>query len=514
MTDGTMDIKLRKIQDELISLKLDDSLLFLNHLLGVSRGFTTDTVLGSFIDEADPPILPHIIHFLAKQLLINASNLGVRTMNWEEFRRLSETCIELDDPIQHDPNWKQADPSGFLERMMAQQITPQRRNLIQKYGLALGLFRDVGHVDWPKSYDLRSDIESELQIPLEQFMGMGHVTFALRTAKHQKKECIGTFTPMMLAEAFRQGIEFCVPEVWTPYLDRVSCTRDEFRKESADPIFTVQSPTFEQFGFNPLRRFPIINLGESRYLAVDPELVVERVTLGLFYDLFERDRTKFSERFGYAFEQFIGQLLGSVLPTDRLWSAAEWEKTSGQPKRQSLKLGDWAYIGDSCTVLIECKSLRPSLELTTYGSDRSLVDMNKRVVEALEQLIGHTQGIKEGKWEHSGLSVAPTVGVIVTYGKFFTVNGPFARKRIKEAISLRGMTPIPFVVLSLDELDTALRLVENGHPFDTLIESLASDEHSFDPLRKYHEELQEHAVSSFTASKGKNFMERVLRHEQ
>lgn len=509
-----MDDKLREIQDELASLKLDDSLLFLNHLLGVARGFTTDPVLGPVINKAYPPVLPHVIHFLAKQLLLHASNLGVGTMNWGRFRCLSGMCVNLDDPIQHDPNWKHADPSGFFERMLAQQITPQRRNLIQKYGLALGLFRDVGPVDWPKPYDVRADMEAELRIPLEQFMGMGHVTFALRTAKHQNNECIGTFKPMMLAEAFRKGIEFCVPEVWTPYLDRVSCTRDEFREISAAPIYNVQSHLFEQFGFNPLRRFPIINLGESRYLAVDPELVVERVTLGLFYDLFERDRTQFSERFGYAFEQFIGQLLGSVCPSDRLWSAAEWERTTGQSKRQSLKLGDWAYVGDSCTVLLECKSLRPTLELTTYGSDRSLVDLTRRVAAALEQLIGHTQGINDGKWEQSGLSKAPTVGVIVTYGKFYTVNGPFARKCIRKSIIDSGKIAIPFIVLSLDELDTALRLVETGHSFDTLIQSLASDEDSFDPLHKYHEELRERAVSSFTFAKGEEFMERVIRRSK
>jgi len=506
-----MDIKLRDIQEYLSTFKLDQSLLFLNHMLGVSRGFTADPLLGPVIEEAHPPVLPHVIHFLAKQLLLHASNLGVHRMNWEAFRRLSGMCIDLGDPIQLDPEWQHADPSGFIERMLAQQVAPRRGNPIQKYGLALGLFRDVGSVDWPKPYDLRADMESELRIPLEQFMGMGHVTFALRAAKHQNSECIGSFTPMMLAEAFRQGIEFCVPEVWTPYLDRVSCTRDEFRAISVDPLYAVQGLHFEQFGFNPLRRFPIINLGESRYLAVDPELIVERVTLGLFYDLFERDRVRFSERFGYAFEQFVGQLLGSVCPAQRLWSAAQWGKANGQSKRQSLKLGDWAYIGDSCTVLLECKSLRPSIELTTYGSDRSLVDLNERVAAAVEQLIKHSEGISDGKWEQAGLRSALTVGVIVTYGKFFSINGPFSRRRIREAISDKKLATIPFVVLSLDELDTVVRLVETGHSFDLLIQSLASDESSFDPLHKHHEELRERSVSSFTYSRGVEFMGRVVR---
>jgi hypothetical protein len=70
---------------------------------------------------------------------------------------------------------------------------------------------------------------------------------------------------------------------------------------------------------------------------------------------------------------------------------------------------------------------------------------------------------------------------------------------------------MPFVVLSLDELDTAIRLVEMGHPFDTLMQSLASDDDSFDPLHTYRGELHERAVSSFTYAKGNEFMENILR---
>jgi len=148
---------LRQIREAVGRLKLDDSLLFLNHLLGLARRYTTDPVLGPVVSKASPPVFPHIVHFLAKQLLLHASNLGARPMTWDQFQRFSSLCIELDDPIQHDPNWKHADPTPFFVRVFAQQLSPQRRNMLQKYGLALGLFRDVGVVEWPRRYDLRAD---------------------------------------------------------------------------------------------------------------------------------------------------------------------------------------------------------------------------------------------------------------------------------------------------------------------------------------------------------------------
>ncbi|MAT73442.1 MAG: hypothetical protein CMJ58_28495 [Planctomycetaceae bacterium] len=501
--------QLQRIRAVTSRLKLDDSLLFLNHVLGVRRGFASDPELEPLIRGAHPPVLPHIVHFLAKQLLLNASNFGTTTLGWDQFQRLMGLCIDLDDPIQHDPNWKHADPSGFFERLLSQQINPQNRNILQKYGLALGLFRDVGIIEWPKPYDLRSEIEGELGMAVESFMQLGQVTFSLRTASLKGNKCIGTFTSMILAEAFQQGIQCCVPELWTPFLQRVSCDREQFRHVSHEEFYFVEDDLFQQFGLNPLRRFPITRLGHDRYLAVDPELIVERVAFGLFYDLFERNGTRFSNQFGYAFDQFVGQLLNSACPTERLWSAAEWEKSQKQRKPHSMKIGDWAYTGEDCTVLLECKSLRPTVELTTFGTDDSLAKVINRVASAIKQLIGHAASINEGKWEELGLCPRRMIGVVVTYGKFFTINGPFVRKRIHKILTDEGLEPIPFVVLSLEELDSVMRLVELGNGFDTLINRCATDEDSFDPLFKYRAELKQCAVSSSTFSRGDTFLKQI-----
>lgn len=514
---------LQRIQDDISALKLDDSLLFLNHILGVSRGYTSDSRLQSVIQNISPPILPHTVHFLAKQILLHSSALGIRTLDWQQYCVLANRCFELDDPIQHDPDWKGADPSGFFERILSQQIGPQQRNMLQKYGLALGLFRDVGVVEWPQRYDLRSDIQSELGVTVDTFMSMGHLTFAFRTAKCHGNECIGTFTPMTFVEAFRQGITWCEPEVWEPFLQRVACNRDLFREVAAQAEYQVGDPSalerlkvpsdanlYDQFGFNPLWRFPIIDLGNARYLAVDPELIVERVTFGLFYDLFERDRTSFSTRFGDVFERFVGQLIGAVCPTDRLWSASIWEQHFGMIERKRPKMGDWAYCGDARTVLVECKSLRPSLLLRTYGAEVTMKATAERIASAVEQLTTHSKSIAEGKWTDVGLRNRPTVGVIVSYGRLHTANGPFTRARVAQALERKGISPIPYVVLSLDELDTVLCLVEGGKPFDGLIQSLCSGDGSFNPLAPYRSELLACSMSSVTKARGQQFLDGLV----
>src|SRR5439155_10546102 len=73
------------------------------------------------------------------------------------------------------------------------------------------------------------------------------------------------------------------------------------------------------------------------FVAVDPDLIVHRSTLGLFFDLFDKGGTSFSERFGYVFDKFVGQLLSSACPQERLWSSSEWEQSlsCGQDRKST-----------------------------------------------------------------------------------------------------------------------------------------------------------------------------------
>ncbi len=264
-----------------------------------------------------------------------------------------------------------------------------------------------------------------------------------------------------------------------------------------------------QFGFNPIRRYPIVELGLNRFLATDHKLVIDRVTIGLFYDLFEAKRTSFSKNFGFAFEKFVGSLIACAGTSGQIWSASDWEQQQAR-KKQNQKVSDWAFLGDNHTVLFECKSLRPSLELTTYGSVESMDILRGRVKKAVLQLTGHATDINHGKWDQEGLRKALTLGVVVTYGKFHAINGPFVKKRIREELNKEGTSPIPFTVLSLNELDTVVRLVELGHPLDEIIHKMASDESHFDPLSPFGAKLKDNAISSATMVRGKEFLERVL----
>jgi len=174
------------------------------------------------------------------------------------------------------------------------------------------------------------------------------------------------------------------------------------------------------------------------------------------------------------------------------------------------KIGDWAYLGQARNILVECKSLRPSLELTMYGSDSAVQAVVGRISSALEQLVEHDGSIQLGKWQEYGLHPKPVACVVVTYGQIQTANGPFIRKRVRQTLSSKGLNAPPYVVLSLEELDVVIRLVELGHSFDEVIVALAKEENSFDPLQKFRPELTTQALSSYCYKRAMDFMDHIV----
>ena len=64
---------LEEIQKVIRTLKLDDSLLFLNHLFAVARGERQDPVVDQVVRSRKAKAPAFVVHFLAKHLLLHGS---------------------------------------------------------------------------------------------------------------------------------------------------------------------------------------------------------------------------------------------------------------------------------------------------------------------------------------------------------------------------------------------------------------------------------------------------------
>ena len=488
-----MTATLSDIRGELQTLHVPSSLAFLNHVLAVSRSERKDPQLERHLGILAHPLPVFVCHFLAKQIILNSSPLGPYRLDWGLLRRLIGMCIDLEDPIVSNPEWKNADPSGFFERVLAQQIPPQNLKELREYGLALALFGDS-----ESDFDLRGECERELQMPLEKFLQFGFLCSAATSAWQQGS----VLTHDYLRQAYAAGVNIAVPEVWGPFLQRAACTPERFRQVCQDPTYRVCDERFAVSEFNPLTLYPLIEISPGRFLAPDPKLIVIRTTWGLFHDLFKARGCHFSTRFGAPFSRLVGRLLKSVCPLDRLW-------TDDLPSGAAGRRGDWAYVGQQRTVLIECKSARPTLELTSMASEESVEDAATRIAGALEQLIDQDAAVQRGEWIADGLVPKSTVHLVVTFGQFTTLNGPFFRRRIEKALAERGRTPsAPYVVLGIQEFDAVIHLAELGERIDEVISRLSTGT-SFNPLDHYQAQLKENMISRFARHYGEMVMDIV-----
>ena len=507
----TFEDKIIAIIDQVSRLQLDSSLLFLNRLLAHSRGQAAS--------EQQFQIFPHHVHAIVKLVLHHSSSLGIEMLTSCKYEDICYKLIALGDPLTEDPEWVEADPTGALQRMWNQQIPAQTTNHFQKIGIALSLFRN----SVSNSPKLRGMIEEVLEMPVDKFIAMGIMASGATAKVYPGEAGFGIFSTCYLAEAYCQGFCFCVPEVWTPFLARTSCTPEEFRVLSQNPSLQVtnadsikksgvkvDATLYTPYEFNVLHIRPIIQSRPDSFVCVDPHILLERVTLGVFYDVFDVHGFKFTSALGDAFSDMIGRLLLSTLQCNAIWRDDPVRKIELE-KTYKGKLGDWCVTCPSVNVLLECKSMRSSMNLKVYGTKVDVEEVYRRIAEALEQVSDQASEITANEHNCFGIPRRPCIGVIVTFGKVYAATSPFGKDQIIGKVRMKGKDPIPYVVLSAEEFDSVISLVEAGSEFGDIVSKMCETHDSFGPLQPLRQALeQSEGVSKMTRNVADHFLDHTV----
>ena len=480
-------------------LRVADSLLFLNKVLAVSRGELDDPETQALIARQPHGTPAFVIYIIVKYLMQYGRMNTVPVLDGYNFSQILRCAFRL---AIADPLADSSDSSvhGYLVRMMSQQMT--RQIISQSYGLAIGLFQDLDAVVGPKPIDLRREVEDVIKMPVELFMRIGHAAHAATSAQHGSVHLRGTLNLDWLSKAAIDipGIPWI--EKWPDFARVTAVDQQAFNAEA----LRCNVNTEYAYGLSPLRRHPLVLVAADRFIAVDPSLLVERTSWGVFYDIFEKyqeadELSDFTEPFGYAFERFVDNLLQSALPGGSIWRETESPGADRikKSKGKTHQIGDLAYRSITNSVLIEVTSLRPTREFCALARREDLQHAATRIAKEVLQTFEHIKSIQTNAWSNEGLSPGQWVGLVVTFGRFETINSPFFRKLIDEQLGADASKP--YLVLSLVELDCVVKLVEGGRDFGSLIAQFAAKP-SFDPVTgEYKEELRDDAVSSFAKAR-------------
>ena len=246
--------------------------------------------------------------------------------------------------------------------------------------------------------------------------------------------------------------------------------RDTFFKMTTKTINDIRNDISEKqkydeswaYTWNPLEAWPLINIdirGNSEIWCPLPELLLRRVTEGVFYDLVDSGEKQFGDKFGRAFERYVGKVLSEIFNSEKYKVCGEQlYQVSGQTKHGV----DWIVSDGSGNIFIECKARR----LTREAKENSDGDAIKRALEnlanAVVQLYRNIDDVisRRSGWCWNSLPIYPFV---ITYEDWYLLTphvvkyllGCVCRKLGEHGLSPSIIDENPFFVTSIAEFERA-----------------------------------------------------------
>ena len=346
-----------QIKRHLRNYKIDDALVFLNYLLYASKDPSLNSEIHDFEELYPGTITDFKIEFFSKWLIICSeftSNLiySSKTIDWPAYLRLSALFNEINDPFVTDRNLNWETPLNLIVRMHNQQLPGQQRIGLQSYGSASLLYDEAGR---DTGYNLSSDFKSITGLTIIEFMHLGMVLSSARSGPFKTP---GTLNQDWLDKGYYVGIDGLKKDNIRKFLTVASCDYNKFRSTANNFALKIHDTQYSVYEFNPLTKYPFIKVHPERWVAPNPNLVTDRSTFGIYYDLLDNMGKSFTDRLGHIFEVYIGILLRSVYPKDKVLKEKEYLV------RKNRKRGpaDWTILENRCSILIECKSFIPNIK--------------------------------------------------------------------------------------------------------------------------------------------------------
>lgn len=252
--------------------------------------------------------------------------------------------------------------------------------------------------------------------------------------------------------------------------DQIGITDDEWKKfldVASLPIMLIKSETASlrnrrnQVAYEPsiLRKFPIIRItedGNNNYYVPIPDLVVSRITDGLFYDIVADDNVR--RLAGENFEKYVFQLLNYYIKNRTVVSEFKY-RTIDSPDFQIVT------NNSEIEIVIECKARR--LPMSIRGSAAPFDNTNhayQELIKGIVQIWKYCSHIRSGKVTGKTMTLhKSTVGILLTLEPWFEMGNQVIDEVISCAIenskrdnNILEVDRIPISFLSIDDLERTL----------------------------------------------------------
>ena len=146
--------------------------------------------------------------------------------------------------------------------------------------------------------------------------------------------------------------------------------------------------------------------------------------------------------------------------------------------------------------------------MKTLASEVDIENYTRRIADAVEQVYKHIGEIKSGHIDLKQFMSDEYRIIVLTLGRLQAVNTIFFKPIIIDRLEKKGILKPSFVVLSLQELENYLSLVERGITFLELIERIETLGRN-EALDPYMEMLRQNAVPKIVEQRGQEVLDVV-----
>lgn len=343
-----------------------------------------------------------------------------------------------------------------------------------QYARSLKLFRDIpiqlNAKGISRAFDFENSFHKIYGVSISEFIDIGFTAFA--AARSGRRFAGDYFT-----KARDLGVHLPDDNSVASVLDQIGA--DQFQIQEMYESFAQKDRRYAAYDFNPLIVYPLIRpwgkwanttFEEYRLIAPLPDLLLTRMSEGIYQRMFFHYRNAFSEFFGQVFEAYVGEILSYAFPGAVIFSEQDVRRTY---KDSMGKAPDWVVIEGNTALLFECKATGLSRKALAMG-DQAAIDYSlNQVIDGLAQLHEFREACRSGK---PGLERISKCGdykaALITFEPFYIINSVPFREHINKALSARGISPGQWSVLAVDELEKLQPHVAAGFKMGGILEKL------------------------------------------
>jgi hypothetical protein len=384
-----------------------------------------------------------------------------------EFNSIAHCVTEylLADPSPFSPQLKSTYHGSTLIPIVLRHVGnqfPFNETFWGQGGRSIYLFKEIPKTLKLKNnkFDLNFVFTKHYGVSLDDFISVSYVAFSAANANRARGR-VG-FSGGYFQKAREQGMTPPDGVTVDAIMDKLAA--DQWQMREVYEKFKQPDRNYAAYDYNPLFVYPIVrpwrkssftSADEDRFVAPLPELILTRLSSGVYEDLTYNFKSAFTNYFGHVFEKYVGEVLRHCVGPSSIISGEEIRHTYSDKRG---KAPDWAIIEGDKAILVECKAVGYQKKALAMGDETTIDRTVDKIAEGLVQMHEFKAACLRTE---PGLerfhACAEYKLLLITYEPVYLSNSKdlhsVLEAKVSDELRPKGLSVSSWVIWSIDEME-------------------------------------------------------------